>query len=81
MDDWIRTASTERLLGSLLFEVNNCLLATVGYGGRAKEKLDSSHPAFSDLTIALKTAERAQAFAQEVGKEWYRRKNSESADQ
>ena len=73
-EQFTRNDKRDCLLGSLLFEVNNCLLATVGYGGSAKEKLDSSHPAFSDLTIALQTAERAQAFAREVSDEWYRRK-------
>lgn len=81
MNDYFRSASTERLLEALLFEVGNCLLASVGYGERAKEKLDSSHPAFSAVTIALQTAERAQAVVREVGKEWLRRKSASSADQ
>lgn len=80
MNDSIRTLSTERLLEALLFEVSNCLVASVGYGETAKEKLDSSHPAFSAVTIALQTAERAHAFVRQVGEEWRRRKISGSAD-
>lgn len=80
MNDYLRSASTESLLEVLLFELGNCLLASVGYGEEAKEKLDSSHPAFSSVTIALQTAERAQAVVQKVGEEWRRRKSASNSD-
>jgi hypothetical protein len=53
MNDSIRSLSTELLLETLLFEVGNLLVAAVGYGEMAKEKLDSSHPAFASATNAL----------------------------
>ncbi len=78
MDDSIRSLSTERLLELLLFDVGNLLLAIVGDGGVAKEKLDSSHPAFLSVTTGLQAAERARTVIQQVGEEWRRRKIASS---
>jgi len=74
MDDPISGLTTERLLEGLVFEVSNLLTASVGYGELAKEKLDSSHPAFSDVTNALQAAERSRGVVKRVGEEWRRRK-------
>jgi hypothetical protein len=74
MDDPISGLTTERLLERLVFEVSNLLTASVGYGELAKEKLDSSHPAFSDVTNALQAAERSRGVVKRVGEEWRRRK-------
>lgn len=81
MDDRIRSLTTERLLEVLLFDVGNLLVAIVGDSEIAKEKLDSSHPAFSPVTNALQTAERATTVMQQVGQEWRRRKITSRADQ
>jgi hypothetical protein len=81
MNDYSRSASAERLLETLLFEVGNCVLASVGYAEKAKENLDASHPAFSAVTIALQTAERAQAIVRQVGEEWLRRKKANNTDE
>ena len=56
MDDSIRSLTTESLLEVLLFHAGNDLLNILGYGELAKEKMDSSHPAFSALTEALQAA-------------------------
>ena len=63
-----------RSTGQLLFEVGNCLAASVGYGQIAQEKLESSHPAFTDVETALKTAERAYAAVRQFSEELHRRK-------
>lgn len=72
MADPISGLTTERLLGVLVFEVSNILTASVGYGELAKEKLDSSHPAFSHVTKALQAVESARGVVQRVSDEWRR---------
>ena len=74
LDDPTSTLTTESLLEGLVFEISNILTASVGYGELAKKNLDSSHPAFSDVTNALQAAERARAVVQRVGDEWRRRR-------
>ena len=81
MDDSIRSLTTESLLEVLLFHAGNDLLNILGYGELAKEKMDSSHPAFSALTEALQAAGRTRAVFWQVKEEWLRRKSASSADQ
>jgi hypothetical protein len=81
MDDSLRNLSTERLLEALLFHAGNDLLNIWGYCEFAKEKMDSSHPAFSDFTKAWQAAERVRTVFREVSKEWLRRKSASSASQ
>jgi len=81
MDDSIRSLTTEGLLDALLFYANNDLLNIWGYCELAKEKMDSSHPAFSEFTKASQAAERARAVFRQFGEEWLRRKSASSADQ
>lgn len=81
MGNSIRSLTTESLLEAILFEVGNRLVNSVGYCESAKEKLASSHPAFSAVTIASEQGESARAFLQEVGEEWRRRKTANRADQ
>ena len=58
MDNSIRSLTTESLLEAILFHVGILLVNSAGYCEIAKEKLDSSHPAFSAVTSALQQAER-----------------------
>ena len=81
MNDSIRGLTAEGLLEVLLFDVGNLLVASVGYGEMAKEKLDSTHPAFSPVTNALQASERAVTLLRQVGGEWLRRKAASRADQ
>jgi len=75
MDDSIRRLTTECLLEALLFHAGNNLLHVWGYCEFAKEKMDSSHPSFSELTKALEAAESARAVFRQVSEEWLRRKS------
>ena len=81
MDDSMRDLTTEHLLEALLFHAGNDLLNVIGYGELAKEKMDSSHPAFSPLTKAMEAAERVRGVFRQVKEEWLRRKSASSADQ
>jgi hypothetical protein len=81
MDDSIRSLTTEGRLEALLFHAGNSLLHVEGYCETAKEKMDSSHPAFSAVAAALKAAERTRTAFRQVSEEWRRRKNASSADQ
>lgn len=74
MDDPISGLTTERLLEGLVFEVRNLLVASVWHGERAKENLDSSHPAFSHITYVLQATERARSVVKRVGDECCRRR-------
>ena len=60
------------LLGN--WDVGNCLLASVGYGQVAQEKLQDSHPAFTHVGTALKAAERGYAAVKHFDEEFFRRK-------
>ena len=80
MDDSIRSLTAEQLLEVLLFEVGNRLVTSVGYGEIAKERLASSHPAFSPVTSAWEAAEGARKVMHQVGEEWRRRKAASRED-
>lgn len=62
------------LTHSLIFEVRNCLMVTVGFGDLAKKELKRSHPAFTHVAQGLQAAERAFAAVKEFDREYYRRK-------
>jgi hypothetical protein len=81
MDDSLRSLTTEQLLEALLFHAGNDLASIVGYGEIAKEKIDSSHPAFPDFIKATQAAERVRVVFRRVGQEWLRRKSANRADQ
>ena len=62
------------LTRSLIFEVRNSLLATVGFGDLARKELERSHPAFKYVEQSLQEAERAFAAVKQFDHEYYRRK-------
>ena len=77
MQDLIKGFTVEeyiRSTGALIFEVRNCLLASVGYGQIAQEQLQDSHPAFPHVGSALKAAERGFAAVKHFDEEFFRRK-------
>jgi hypothetical protein len=77
VDDPISSFTVEEyvsLTGSLIFEVRNDLVASVGYGDLAPKALDPSHPAFTHVAAALKSAERAFAAVKQFDHEFYRRR-------
>ena len=80
MDDSIRSLTTEALLEAILLHAGNLLVTSVGYCELAKEKLDSSHPAFSPLATALEAGEKARTVVRQVGDEWRRRKIAARAE-
>jgi len=63
-----------------VFEVSNAPVTILGWGELAKEQIDSSHPAFSAITNAVHSAERAQILVRQVGDELRRRRSQAAGE-